>query len=48
MRWSPTYIYTLVPEFLMRFLSWVLVNIMYRIKVRGLENIPETRPGAAS
>jgi 1-acyl-sn-glycerol-3-phosphate acyltransferase len=39
-----TYIYTLVPEFLMRFLSWVFVNIMYRIKVRGLENIPETGP----
>jgi 1-acyl-sn-glycerol-3-phosphate acyltransferase len=39
-----TYIYTLVPEFLMRFLSWVLVNVMYRIKVRGLENIPETGP----
>jgi 1-acyl-sn-glycerol-3-phosphate acyltransferase len=39
-----TYIYTLVPEFLMRFLSWVLVNIMYRIKVRGLEHIPEKGP----
>ncbi|HEY6124118.1 MAG TPA: MFS transporter [Steroidobacteraceae bacterium] len=39
-----TYIYTLVPEFLMRFLSWVFVNIMYRIKVRGLEHIPETGP----
>jgi 1-acyl-sn-glycerol-3-phosphate acyltransferase len=38
------YIYTLVPEFLMRFLSWMLVNIMYRIRVRGLENIPETGP----
>jgi 1-acyl-sn-glycerol-3-phosphate acyltransferase len=38
------YIYTLVPEFLMRFLSWVLVNIMYRIKVQGLEHIPETGP----
>jgi 1-acyl-sn-glycerol-3-phosphate acyltransferase len=38
------YIYTLVPEFLMRFLSWVLVNIMYRIKVRGLEHIPEKGP----
>ncbi|MEO8018383.1 MAG: MFS transporter [Pseudomonadota bacterium] len=38
------YIYTLVPEFLMRFLSWIFVNIMYRIKVRGLENIPETGP----
>jgi len=39
-----TYIYTLVPEFLMRFLSWVLVNILYRIKVRGLENIPGRGP----
>ena len=39
-----TYIYTLVPEFLMRFLTWVLVNTMYRIKVNGLENIPERGP----
>ncbi|HTU68166.1 MAG TPA: MFS transporter [Steroidobacteraceae bacterium] len=39
-----TYIYSLVPEFLMRFLSWVLVNVMYRIRVRGLENIPEHGP----
>jgi 1-acyl-sn-glycerol-3-phosphate acyltransferase len=38
------YIYSLVPEFLMRFLSWVLVNVMYRIKVKGLEHIPETGP----
>jgi len=38
------YIYTLVPEFLMRFLSWVFVNVMYRIKVHGLENIPEKGP----
>jgi 1-acyl-sn-glycerol-3-phosphate acyltransferase len=38
------YIYSLVPEFLMRFLTWVLVSIMYRVKVRGLENIPERGP----
>jgi len=38
------YIYALVPEFLMRFLTWVFVNIMYRIRARGLENIPETGP----
>jgi len=38
------YIYSLVPEFLMRFLIWVLVNIMYRVRVRGLENIPERGP----
>ena len=28
----------------MRFLSWVLVNVMYRIKVHGLEHIPEKGP----
>jgi 1-acyl-sn-glycerol-3-phosphate acyltransferase len=35
------YIYTLVPEFLMRFLTWILVSVMYRVKIKGLENIPE-------
>ena len=35
------YIYTLVPEFLMRFLTWVLINILYRIRLRGLEHIPD-------
>jgi len=35
------YIYTLVPEFLMRFLSWILVSVLYRIKVEGLERIPD-------
>ncbi len=35
------YIYTLVPEFLMRFLSWILVSMLYRIKVEGLERIPK-------
>ncbi|MEO7326092.1 MAG: MFS transporter [Dokdonella sp.] len=35
------YIYTLVPEFLMRFLSWILVSTLYRIKVEGLEKIPD-------
>jgi 1-acyl-sn-glycerol-3-phosphate acyltransferase len=38
------YIYTLVPEFLMRFLSWILVNTLYRIKVEGLERIPDEGP----
>ncbi|MEO8671392.1 MAG: MFS transporter [Tahibacter sp.] len=35
------YIYTLVPEFLMRFLTWILVNTLYRIRAEGLENIPD-------
>lgn len=38
------YIFTLVPEFLMRFLSWVLINALYRIEVEGLENIPDQGP----
>jgi 1-acyl-sn-glycerol-3-phosphate acyltransferase len=38
------YIFTLVPEFLMRFLSWVLINTLYRIKVEGLEKIPDEGP----
>ncbi|GAA0719125.1 MFS transporter [Dokdonella soli] len=38
------YIYTLVPEFLMRFLSWILVSTLYRIKVEGLERIPDEGP----
>lgn len=38
------YIYTLVPEFLMRFLSWILVNSLYRIRTEGLDRIPEEGP----
>jgi 1-acyl-sn-glycerol-3-phosphate acyltransferase len=35
------YIFTLVPEFLMRFLVWILIHTIYRVRVSGLENIPE-------
>jgi 1-acyl-sn-glycerol-3-phosphate acyltransferase len=38
------YIYTLVPEFLMRFLAWLLVHTFYRVRVEGLENIPDDGP----
>ena len=34
------YIYTLVPEFLMRFLAWILVSTFYRIRTTGIEHIP--------
>lgn len=34
------YIYTLVPEFLLRFLSWLLVSVMYRVRRQGVERIP--------
>lgn len=35
------YIFTLVPEFMMRFITWVLVHTLYRIRVQGLENVPD-------
>jgi 1-acyl-sn-glycerol-3-phosphate acyltransferase len=38
------YIYTLVPEFLMRFMVWMLVHTVYRVKQVGLERIPEEGP----
>ncbi|MDQ5911173.1 MAG: hypothetical protein QG599_3270 [Pseudomonadota bacterium] len=38
------YIFTLVPEFLMRFIVWILVNIGYRLRTTGLEHIPNTGP----
>lgn len=38
------YIYTLLPEFLMRFIAWILINIVYRIRPSGLENIPHQGP----
>jgi hypothetical protein len=38
------YIYTLVPEFLLRFITWMLVHTVYRIRKEGLEQIPESGP----
>jgi 1-acyl-sn-glycerol-3-phosphate acyltransferase len=35
------YIYTLVPEFLMRFIVWLLIHSVYRLRKVGLERIPE-------
>jgi 1-acyl-sn-glycerol-3-phosphate acyltransferase len=35
------YIFSLVPEFLVRFLAWLLVHSVYRLDKRGLENIPD-------
>lgn len=38
------YIFTLVPEFLMRFLVWIFINLIYRIDLKGLDNIPDEGP----
>jgi len=39
------YIFMLVPEYLLRFVAWVLSHFIYRFKVNGDEHIPTT--GAA-
>jgi 1-acyl-sn-glycerol-3-phosphate acyltransferase len=36
------FIYTQVPEFLLRFVCWILMNVMYRLKTKGTEHIPAT------
>ncbi|THF62230.1 MFS transporter [Pseudothauera rhizosphaerae] len=38
------YIYTLVPEFLLRFIVWLLVHTVYRLRVEGMEHVPEKGP----
>ncbi len=38
------YIYLLVPEFLMRFICWLLIHSIYRLEKSGLENIPDEGP----
>jgi len=38
------YIYTLLPEFLMRFLAWILTSLLYRVDVRGAEQVPDSGP----
>jgi 1-acyl-sn-glycerol-3-phosphate acyltransferase len=37
------YIYSLVPEFLLRFVAWLLVHTLYRLEKRG-EHFPESGP----
>lgn len=39
-----SFIFTLLPEFLMRFLAWMLINLLYRIRISGMENIPRDGP----
>ena len=34
------YIYTLLPEFLIRFMIWILANLVYRLRVQGAEKVP--------
>jgi 1-acyl-sn-glycerol-3-phosphate acyltransferase len=38
------YIYSLTPEFLLRFVCWIIVSLSYKVKTKGLENIPHVGP----
>ena len=38
------YIFTVVPEFLIRLFAWLLISTIYRVKPKGLENIPAEGP----
>ena len=38
------YIFLLVPEYLLRFVAWVLSHFVYRFRVRGDVHIPSTGP----
>jgi 1-acyl-sn-glycerol-3-phosphate acyltransferase len=37
-------IFRLVPEFLMRFLVWMLISLLYRVRADGLDRVPERGP----
>ncbi len=34
----------LVPEFVVRFLAWMVMHVVYRIRIEGRENIPQRGP----
>jgi hypothetical protein len=36
------FIFGLVPEFLMRFLAWLLIHTFYRVDKEGLDHVPES------
>ncbi len=38
------FIYKLVPEFLLRFLAWLLIHTLYRVEQRGLDHVPDDGP----
>jgi 1-acyl-sn-glycerol-3-phosphate acyltransferase len=38
------WIFLLVPEFLMRFVDWLLISLFYRVRCEGLERIPDDGP----
>ncbi|MGQ0594240.1 MAG: MFS transporter [Gammaproteobacteria bacterium] len=39
------YLYILIPEFLMRFIVWLCIHSVYRVRHQDLSHIPECGPG---
>ncbi len=39
------YIFLLIPEFVMRFIVWILASTIYRIRYKGRESVPRNGPG---
>ena len=35
------YVYTVVPEFMLRFFAWMLSNVLYDVKLEGIEHLPK-------
>lgn len=38
------YIFTLVPEFIARFLAWMVIRLLYRLRVQGIDQVPDQGP----
>ncbi|MBN8476277.1 MFS transporter [Sulfuritalea sp.] len=38
------FIYGLVPEFLLRFIIWMLIHTVYRLRIQDLDHVPEGGP----
>lgn len=38
------YLFVLLPEFVLRFMTWLLIHTLYRIDTRGLDNLPAAGP----
>jgi len=41
---AAVYIYSVVPEFLLRFVSWCMANLLYRLRVENEDGIPAEGP----
>lgn len=35
------YVYSVVPEFLLRFFAWMLSNVLYNVELKGIEHLPK-------